>query len=120
MNKEMKKLNYYTAIEEMIDESGKKWCIPVSGTREQDFKRSFKTIEEVKIAINHIYKARQRKDITRTYADGTTKRLSQTDIYDFRYIIRKHYEEIEEIETNEHPKTSNIDKDVIGEETSIY
>lgn len=116
----MKKLSYYTATEEVSDENGKIWCMHVSGTREQNFKTMFKTIEEVKDAINCTYKARQRKDTIRTYKDGTREYLSHNDIYDIRYIIEKHYEEIEEIEIIEHPKTSNIDKDVVGEETSIY
>lgn len=115
----MKKLSYYTATEEVTDENGKKWCIHVSGTREQNFKTMFKTIEEVKVAINHIYKARQRKDTIRTYKDGTRKYLSHNDIYDIRYIIEKHYEEIEEIEVTEHPRTFNEDKKVEQEEISI-
>ena len=115
----MKKLNYYTAIEEITNEEGKKCRIRVSAGREDNFTNEFKTIEEVKKANNRIYTARQRKDITRHYKDGTTRRISQTEINDIRYIIRKHYEEIEEIEVTEHPRTFNEEKKVEQEETSI-
>ena len=115
----MKKLNYYTAIEEITNEEGKKCRIRVSAGREDNFTSEFKTIEEVKRAIDRIYKARQRKDITRTYADGTRKLLSQTEINDIRYIIRKHYEEIAEVEISDHPRTYNEDKKIEQEEISM-
>lgn len=115
----MKKLNYYTAIEEITNEKGETFKMMVSDDKEHDFTSRFKTIEDVKRAIDKIYRARQRKDITRTYPDGTKRRLSQADIEDIKYTIRKHYEEIEEIETAEHPRTFNEDKKVEQEEMSL-
>jgi|GEM_PF-4547396 len=115
----MKKLNYYTAIETITNEKGEKCMLRVSAGREDNFISEFKTIEECKRAIDRIYTARQKKDITRYYPDRTSRKVAQTEINDIKYTIRKHYEEIEEIETAEHPRTFNKDKKVEQEEMSL-
>lgn len=112
----MKKLNYYTATCVSTWEDGKVFSMAVMG---KDFTKRFKSLEDVKREIQRDLTCRQRKDMTRTYSDGTKVRLSFNDINDIKYIIEKHYEEVEEINIIESPRKYKESKEIKEEEISI-
>lgn len=116
----MKKLNYYTAIEITYIEGKEYKMLLRKKTNNGDWTAHFKTLEEAKQQIEYDHKNRQQKDTTRTYPNGRKVRLSFNDKYDIKYIIRKHYEEIEEIDTYDFPKTYHEEEKAKDEEIDIY
>lgn len=115
----MKKLNYYTAIE-ISYMDGKEYRMSLNKKMENgDWTSHFKTLEEAKQQIEYDHMKRQHKDTTRTYADGSKVKLSFNDKYDLKYIIRKHYEEIEEVDEYDFPKTYHEEEKPTNEELDV-
>lgn len=83
----MKHREYYTAYVEVEDKT-----MQILGF---NMKRRFKTLEEVKQAIEEQQKRFARKDMTRIYEDGTKVRLSYSDIHNLKYVIQRHVEDYE-------------------------
>ena len=69
-----------------------------------NFKRNFKTYEEAMQAIEKAKYNYSKKDMKRTYADGSYVWLSYNDQHDLKYSIEKHYDEYEVLYEEESPK----------------
>ena len=84
----MKHREYYTAYVEF--ENGKSLQIPG-----YNMNRRIETLEEAKECVKMQQKAYAKKDMTRTYADGTKVKLSYSDIHNLKYVIQRHVEDYE-------------------------
>lgn len=105
----MKHREYFTAYVEFED--GKTMAIPSS-----NMKRRIDTLEEAKERVKMQQRAYARKDMTRTYADGTKVRLSYSDIHNLRYVIQRHIEDYEIVDEFTTTKTINDNEKDIKEE----
>lgn len=98
------KRHYYTGYYDTIDDKGNKYSLVIT---DEHFKRHFKTLEEIKEQIKRHQKNCNRKDLTRTYEDGTQVRLSSNDTNDITYHIEEHFDEVNEVFVEEHKHTYN-------------
>lgn len=105
----MKHREYFTAYVEFED--GK--AMSIMGDK---MKRRFETLEETKDAIEKLQRSYARKNMTRTYADGTKVRLSYSDIHNLRYVIQRHIEDYEIVDEITTTKTINDNEKDIKEE----
>ena len=87
------KRHYYTGYYDAINEDGRKFSLVVMGDK---CNRKFKSKEELKRAIDKMLRNMSIKDRTRTYNDGTKVKLSYRDLYDIKFFIEEHFDEVNE------------------------
>ena len=102
----MKKREFYYAYVEFEDGN----CMNL-GAVTRDYNRYLKTYEQAQEVIAIAKRNYSKKDMKRTYADGTYEYLSYNDQHNLKYIIEKHYDEYETLYEEECPRTKAELKD---------
>ncbi len=108
--------HYFTGYYDAINEEGKTFSIVVMG---KDCNRKFKSKEELKRAIDRTLINMSRKDTTRTYEDGRQVRLSYRDLYDIKFFIEEHFDEVNEEIVFESKRAYNEQERKFEEEISL-
>ena len=110
------KRHYYTGYCDAIDEKGESFSLVVMG---EHGNRKFKSKEELKRAIDKMLINMSRKDTTRTYEDGRQVRLSYRDLYDIKFFIEEHFDEVNEEIVFESKRAYNEQERKFEEEISL-
>ena len=100
----MKRREYYNAF---VD-NGEGMCLYLTNG---NCKRNFKTYEEAMEAVSKAKYNYSKKDMKRTYPDGSYEWLSYNDQHNMKYYIEKHYDEYETLYEEDCPKTKSNLKD---------
>lgn len=98
----MKKREFYYAYVEFEDGN----CMNL-GMATKGYNRYLDTYEQAQEVIAIAKRNYSKKDMKRTYADGTYEYLSYNDRYNLKYTIEKHYDQYETLYEEECPKTKN-------------
>lgn len=111
------KRHYYTGYYDAIDEKGERFSLVVMG---EHGNRKFKSKEELQHEIDKILRNMSIKDRTRTYNDGTKVKLSYRDLYDIKFVIEEHFDEVNEEITFESKRGYNEKERKFEEEIDVW
>lgn len=101
---------YYSAFVEFEDGA----CMDL-GFVTKGYNRRLATYEQALEVIAITKRGYSKKDMKRTYSDGTYEWLSYNDQHNLKYIIEKHCDTYETLYEEECPKTKKELKDGIDE-----
>ena len=103
----MKKTREFYSAFVQFEDGG---CIDL-GSVTKGYKRRLATYEQALEVIAITKRGYSKKDMKRTYPDGTYEWLSYNDQHDLKYFIEKHYDTYETLYEEECPKTKKELKD---------
>lgn len=114
------KKHYYLGWRISIDEEGNEFTMPITMGREQGFKRKYSNLEDLRRDIGNDRLQGEKKNMTRTYEDGTQVKLCFNDKYESKWIIEEHFDEYEEIETYIQKRKYNEKERKFEEEIDVW